>query len=129
MKTEEIKRNIQYREWAAQIREREESGLSVKEWCAEKGIKTKTYYNHVKRVREETLEALGTRGSTQLARIGGSVVDQTRIQSETPVFTSIPMPQTKGAAITVWIGGHAVDIQNGADDALVEQTLRVVSRL
>ena len=129
MKTQDLKRNIQYQEWAAQIREREESGLSVKEWCAEKGINTKTYYNHVKRVREETLEALGSRGSTQLARIAGNAVGQTRMQSETPVFTSIPMPQIKGSAITVWIGGHAVDIQNGADDTLVEQTLRVVSRL
>jgi hypothetical protein len=129
MKAQDLKRNIQYRKWAAQIREREESGLSVKEWCTEKGINTKTYYNHVKRVREETLEALGSRGTTQLARISGNAVSQTQIQSETPVFASIPMPQVKGSAITVWISGHAIDIQNGAEDALVEQTLRVVSRL
>jgi len=46
-----------------------------------------------------------------------------------PVFAALPIPQSKLAAVTVWIGNHAVDIQNGADGAVVEQVLKVVSRL
>ena len=129
MKTQELKRKLQYQKWAAQIKEREESGLSVKEWCAEKGINTKTYYNRVRIVREETLDALGSRSTTQLAQIAGNAVAPVQIQAEPPVFAKVPILQTKGPAITVWIGGNAVDIQNGAEDALVEQALRVVSRL
>ena len=105
------------------------SGLTVEEWCAEKGVKAKTYYNHVRRVREEALETLEQREPGQIACITGNAAGQAQMRRGATVFAAMPLPQGKGPAITVWIGDHAVDIQNGADDALVEQTIRVVSRL
>ena len=46
-----------------------------------------------------------------------------------PVFATFPIQQGNSAAVTVWLGGCSVDIQNGADGAVVEQVLKVVSRL
>jgi len=129
MKVQELKRSMQIQGWTAQIKDREESGLTVKAWCEKNGIKLKTYYNHVKRVREETLDVLESRGTGQVSCITGNTVERVQMHRDTPVFAAVPMPQSKGPAITVWISGHAVDIQNGAESALVEQTLRVVSRL
>ena len=129
MRAQALKQQFQIQEWAEQIKEREASGLSVKDWCSEKGLNSKTYYNRVRRVREFMLEALESEGPGQTPR--GLVPASTRpaTQSAPPIFAPMPLQQTKGSAITVWIGSCAVDIQNGADDALIEQTLRVVSRL
>jgi hypothetical protein len=46
-----------------------------------------------------------------------------------PAFAELPMPQIAAAAITVRIGGCAIDMQNGADPAMVEQVLRFAARL
>ena len=139
MKVQEVKEKIRLQEWATQIKAREESGLTVKQWCAKNGPSPKTYYNRQKRVREELLESMAPGNALELSGIVNTgisgVLAQARFadnageQLSAPVFAALPMPQNKGAAVTVWIGGHAVDVQNGADDAVVEQVLKVVSRL
>jgi hypothetical protein len=139
MKVQEVKEKVRLQEWAAQIKAREESGLSVKQWCAKNGPSLKTYYNRQKRVREELLESMAPGNALQLSGIvntgiGGirthaKITDSGGERMPTPAFAALPMPKSKGAAVTVWIGGHAVDIQNGADAAVVEQVLKVVSLL
>ena len=57
MKVQELKQNLLLQEWAAQIKAREASGMTVKQWCAENGPSLKTYYYRQKRVREELLNA------------------------------------------------------------------------
>ena len=51
----EIKMELRHREWAEQIQECQNSGMTVKEWCESSGIKLSTYYSRLKAVREETL--------------------------------------------------------------------------
>ena len=122
---------MKIRVWASQIDECMKSGLPVKQWCEKNGVAKKTYYYRLKQVREELLEAMETGSSLQLTEVTGlSIGSGAKIsEPEPPVFAPLPMPQGKGAAATVWIGGYAVDIQNGADAAVVEQVLKVVSRL
>lgn len=43
--------------WAQIIRERQESGLTNKEFCAQRGITEKKYYYWLRRVREAAAEA------------------------------------------------------------------------
>lgn len=52
-----IKQEVRLREWAAQVEAQRASGLSVKEFCRENGINPKTYYYHLRKVREECLSA------------------------------------------------------------------------
>lgn len=51
----EINRELRHREWAEQIRECQNSGKTVKEWCESSCIRLSTYYSRLKTVREETL--------------------------------------------------------------------------
>ena len=51
-----IKKEMQLQEWSAQIEAQQASGLTVKEWCAENGIKPNTYYNRLRKVREKYIE-------------------------------------------------------------------------
>jgi len=131
MKVQRASQQIKLLEWSAQIDECMKSGLSVKQWCEINGIPKKTYYYRLKRVREEVLEAMETGSIHKMAGMAGisAVSETTQLGPEQPVFAALPVPQGKSAAVTVWVGGCAVEIHNGADDAVVEQALKVVSRL
>ena len=48
-----IKQEVKLREWAAQIEAQQSSGSTVSKWCAENGINPKTFYYHLRKVREK----------------------------------------------------------------------------
>ena len=52
-----VKQEMRIQEWSAQIEAQQASGLTVQQWCAENGIKPKTYYYHLKKVREQFLDS------------------------------------------------------------------------
>ena len=52
----EIRRQVRLSQWSAMVREREESGLSVKAYCEQTGIAAKTYYYRLRRLREAAVE-------------------------------------------------------------------------
>lgn len=47
-----IKNEVKLKQWAEMIRCRNESGLTVSDWCRQKGVNLKTYYYRLKRVRQ-----------------------------------------------------------------------------
>ena len=51
----EIKAEIRHSEWAEQIQECQNSGMTVTRWCQENNIRASTYYKRVKIVQEELL--------------------------------------------------------------------------
>ena len=48
-----VKQEVQLRDWAARIAAQQASGMSVQKWCAENGINPKTYYYHLRKLREK----------------------------------------------------------------------------
>ena len=53
----EVKQEIRLREWTEQIERQQSSGMSVEQWCVKNGIKPKTYYYRLRRVREQCVAA------------------------------------------------------------------------
>ncbi|MCC3350784.1 IS66 family insertion sequence element accessory protein TnpA [Ruminococcus albus] len=51
-----IKQEVRLQEWSAQIEAQQASGLTIREWCKENGIKPNTYYNRLRKVREQYME-------------------------------------------------------------------------
>jgi hypothetical protein len=51
----EIKAEIRHSEWAEQIQECQNSGMTVTRWCQENNIRASTYYNRLKIVRDELI--------------------------------------------------------------------------
>lgn len=51
-KIAEVKKQVQLREWAEMVRTCRGSGMSVRRWCMENGVNSKTYYYRLRRVRE-----------------------------------------------------------------------------
>ena len=142
VKVQTAKEIYRLREWAAQISAQQQSGLDVKQWCETQGICTKTFYGRRKRVQEEMLDAIET-GDTAFmggpagqagvipgpATQAGPLAVAAQMRHAKPVFAALPMPQAKGPAVTVRMGGIAVNIGNDADHAIVKQVLKVVSQL
>ena len=58
----EIRQQVRLNQWSAMVREREDSGLSVKAFCKQAGISPKTYYYRLRRLREAAIKQtqLGT---------------------------------------------------------------------
>ena len=50
MSVQELKHAARLQEWSGRVAECRNSGISVKAWCAEKGIALKTYYNWEKQI-------------------------------------------------------------------------------
>ena len=120
---------MRLQEWASQINAQRQSGLNVRKWCEENGIGYKCFYYRLRRVQEEMLEALEERNTSKSSKLSVIKENQLSTKQESPVFAPVTIPQSKGAALTVWIGYYAVDIQNGADAGTIDQVLRMVSRL
>ena len=69
VKISEIKQEYQLQEWSGMLRERQESGLSVKEWCLEHGISEHSYYYRLRRLRQAACAALEQARPLQLAEV------------------------------------------------------------
>ena len=52
-----VKQDIHLREWAEQLETQQASGLTVPQWCAENGIKTKSFNYRLRRVREQYIQS------------------------------------------------------------------------
>ncbi|MCL1984919.1 MAG: hypothetical protein FWG59_00525 [Betaproteobacteria bacterium] len=142
MKVQTTNKILQIQAWAAQVVAFKQSGKTVRQWCQENGVARKSFYYHRKRVQEEILDAIDTGNAIQMTEgdlglLPMQMAQQSAVPSgsvsypaqERPVFTALPLPQTKIASVTVRSGEYAVDIQNGADYTLIEQVLRVVAKL
>lgn len=53
-----VKQQMKLREWAEQIEARRASGMTVQSWCAENGMNVRTYYYHLRKVREQCVESV-----------------------------------------------------------------------
>lgn len=56
-----IKQEIRLREWSAQIEAQQASGMTVRQWCTENGIKPATYYYRLRLLRERCMHMECTR--------------------------------------------------------------------
>ena len=48
-----VKKEVRMRDWAEQVKAQKASGMTVQKWCEENGINPKTYYYHLRKLREK----------------------------------------------------------------------------
>ena len=69
VKISEVKQEFQLQEWSGMLREQKESGLSVKQWCQERGLAEHIYYYRLRKLRQAACTALEQAQPLQLAEI------------------------------------------------------------
>ena len=52
-----VKQQVRLENWAAEVESCAASGLTVQQWCKENGMSPKTYYYHLRKVRESVIES------------------------------------------------------------------------
>ena len=52
-----VKKQVRLENWAAEVESCAASGLTVQQWCRESGMSPKTYYYHLRKVRESIIES------------------------------------------------------------------------
>ena len=55
-----IRQAVRLQEWSELIKAQQASGLTIKQWCEENGIKPNTYYCRLKKIREQFVEPTRT---------------------------------------------------------------------
>ncbi len=53
-----VKKEVKQAQWAEMVRSRNESGLTVTDWCKQNGINPKTYYYRLKRMRQAVCDEI-----------------------------------------------------------------------
>ena len=105
-----MKREYQLQEWSGMLRERKESGLSVKAWCAERGITEHAYYYRLRQLRQMACNALETAQTVQLAEVPLS-----------------PKPSGAQTNLRLTTNAGTLEIMN-ADRSVLDQVLQVMLR-
>lgn len=95
-------------EWSGMLRQRKESGLSVKEWCREQGLAEHIYYYRLRKLRQAACTALEQAQPVQL--------------TEVPLA---PKPQESHAKLRLTTRIGTLEIMD-ADRSALDQVLRMM---
>ena len=103
-------KNLQHHSWALMVQEQSSSGLSIRDWCSQNNISTKTFYYRRKLVRSELLQAAS------------------------PVFAELVPPEGCGVSssdgfrpqLTISIKDAVIGIDQGTPQHLLASVLEVV---
>ena len=88
----EIRQQVRLNQWSAMVQEREDSGLSVKAFCKQAGIATKTYYYRLRRLREAAIN------QTQFGTVQPAM-SQPELVQYTPSVGYVPEPAPQSIVI------------------------------
>ena len=79
-KIAKVKKEIKLAQWVEMIRQRNESGLTVTDWCKENGINLKTYYYRLKRVRQAVCSEMERHDIVPVEPIAGTEITTEKIE-------------------------------------------------
>ena len=102
MDTRLITTQLRHKSWMEEYARQQESGLTVREWCAQSGITTKTFYYRLKVLREEACALMNTEGAAS-------------IQANTPDFVKVELPSTSAGSSGINIKLRKVEINISPD--------------
>ena len=94
-----VKKEVQMQNWSEAELARQESGLTVTQWCRQERISTSTYYHRLRKIRESLCEQIPV-PVTEIT--GNTETDQAAIRivsGDLKVEISSDVPSEKIAAI------------------------------
>lgn len=120
MTTQEATKTYRLNQWTQIIRERQNSGETVKDWCNTQGIHPQQYYYWLRKVRMAATQALST------------------ITTDSPIVP-IQMPATdpdrstdvvsKEVVATIALGEVVIQLSNDASSELITNLLRAMQHV
>ncbi len=137
----EAKHQNQLTEWAGRISERNKSGMTIKEWCAENSFSERAYHYWLKQVREHAAQLMSGTKNTGAGIIPAEVHAGSRkadaamkpVPAEAPIGWAVCRRSPEEAApvqgITIEIGSGRITATAGTDLMLLERVCRMMVEL
>ena len=104
--------------WTAMIKQRNDSGLTIKEWCAANGIQESVYYYRLNRLRKMAWIACETPGPTKDQDSSGTF-------AQISVASAV---QTSDVAIRIRRGDTVMEVSKDAPDRILSFLKEVMFR-
>lgn len=115
MNVTDLKTQMHMQEWSKLIAARQDSGLTIKEWCRQNNLPESRYYYYLKKLRLAACENLPT--ESQDGSQFALVPNHARVNN--PVVA-------RSGNIKITLSNAVVEIGEGADEAQVRFTLEVL---
>lgn len=121
MTISEVKRQARLSEWRGRIQEQQSSGLTVKDWCRQRGCGEGQFYYWLRLVRTETID----RYESESHRLSLVRVDPTRLPANQGKMPSAVA--SRSAGIVIRYGNAAVELPAGTQTAAIAELLKALS--
>ena len=125
MDVQKITHEYRLRQWTQVITECRRSGKTVKTWCEENNINSKSYYYWLKRVRAAACDSLSTVAEKQQEIVPVNISDISTCTGKTKSLSS-DLEQT---VVVININSTSIEVKNGASASTIENTLRAIKNL
>ena len=89
--------------WAAMVRQRNESGMTVKKWCSANGISENAYYYRLRQLRKSILAGMETNDTDSPQQ-----------------FAHVRQQTSEGVAVRIRRGDTTIEIDNQASGTLLD---------
>lgn len=122
MDVKEATHEYRMRQWMQIIAACHQSSKTVKNFCEQQGINVKSYYYWQRKLRESASNGLFACQQT----------DKKAIVVTEPVFAELNLSENKKndkTAVTIRLSNAIVEIQSGADPAVIENALRAIKNI
>jgi len=122
MTSQKIALDYKSSKWAQVIRDRQSSGMKIKEYCAATGINESAYYYWLRRLRETACFDL-------TSNLQKSAVPNENTASNGWMLCHPAKPSTSEPALTIEIGNGKINITTEVDPELLTKVCRVLMNL
>ncbi len=119
MNTRSAKRTYCIQQWKAIIQDRNNTSLTVDEYCKQNGLSRNSYFYWRRIIREETLSQSTASGFVEL----GLPADN---RSDVPMVTAVPIEKPKPAQLTLSINGITIQVTDSTSPALLAMAIGVI---
>jgi transposase-like protein len=108
LNTKEMARQVRQTHWTQIMRERKESGLSIRGWCREKGINEKTFYYWQRQLREAACERFAEAKTPDGMSLAPARFAEVTLA--TPALSPAPASAESSRGLRVEIGDIRIDV-------------------
>lgn len=116
-----IKKQLHLKQWAAQVAEYQDSGLTLADWCREQNIHPNTFCYRLKQIRKHAIAQINR--DFPVNEISASARDKEPTFKQLKVM---PPALTHSQAITVHMAGATVEIPKGISKDAIEAVLHAL---
>ncbi|MGN0386553.1 MAG: IS66 family insertion sequence element accessory protein TnpA [Lachnospiraceae bacterium] len=107
----QVKAEVRKAHWKQLIQECQSSGMTVRDWCSQNGIKEQTYYRNLQKLRQEICDSLPV-----------PVIEPQKPVAFKKLEVQAPLPNTQ-AAVIIRLPQATLEITEGTSQQTIQAVL------